>query len=234
MIFGYARSSTGSQQITMEAQEAKLKAYCAYKDLKLDGIFKDAAQTSKRPFGNRPEGSKLEAYIKSGDCEAVVIAKLDRAFRNTKECLISIDNWRKKGVQVHILDINVDTTTVYGRVFLIMVAAFAEMERGLISERTSAALKHKAAAGGLVNHPNSVKYGKVAVNVKWDEDGSVLYCDIEDNPTEQAVIKKVLELRGKGLGYGTIAKHVTEAGFTNRLGNDFGRSTIKSIILRNS
>jgi len=44
-----------------------------------------------------------------------------------------------RGIDLHIVDMGgqaIDTTTAVGRLFLTIVAAMAEMERGLISERT--------------------------------------------------------------------------------------------------
>ena len=65
--------------------------------------------------------------------------KIDRLFRVTTDMLSTIDELNAGGIDLHIVDMGgqaIDTTTAVGRLFLTIVAAMAEMERGLISERT--------------------------------------------------------------------------------------------------
>ncbi len=65
--------------------------------------------------------------------------KIDRMFRMTTDMLNTIDELADAGIAIHIVDMNgeaLDTSTSMGRFFLTVMGAMAEMERGLISERT--------------------------------------------------------------------------------------------------
>ena len=65
--------------------------------------------------------------------------KIDRLFRVTSDMLNTVDDLNDAGIDLHIVDMGgqaIDTTTAIGRLFLTIVGAMAEMERGLISERT--------------------------------------------------------------------------------------------------
>jgi putative DNA-invertase from lambdoid prophage Rac len=81
----------------------------------------------------RPQGSWLDRTLQRGD--AVIIPKLDRGFRNTQDMLNTLEVWERRGVTVHLLDCQVDTSTASGRLFMTMLAAIAEFERSRIIER---------------------------------------------------------------------------------------------------
>ena len=60
--------------------------------------------------------------------------------------LNTVDDLNDAGIDLHIVDMGgqaIDTTTAIGRLFLTIVGAMAEMERGLISERTQEGMDHQ-------------------------------------------------------------------------------------------
>ena len=69
----------------------------------------------------------------------------------------------RDGIAMHVFDLGgqaVDTGLAAGRFFLCMLAGVAQLERNLIAERTSTALRHKIARGERVGAP---PYGYAAV-----------------------------------------------------------------------
>ena len=72
--------------------------------------------------------------LKKGD--KLIVTKLDRLARNTKEGISIIETLFERGVKVHVLNVGLLENTTMGRFFLTTLLAVAEMERNLIIERT--------------------------------------------------------------------------------------------------
>jgi DNA invertase Pin-like site-specific DNA recombinase len=139
-IIGYARVSTLDQNLT--GQLAALKAAGA------DPIYREKISGVR---ADRPQLAKLMAGLKPGD--VVVVTKLDRLGRSTRELLDLIDQISKAGASFRSLgDPLWDTGSSQGRLLSTMLAAIAEFERELIRERTGEGRKRAQAAG--------VKFGR--------------------------------------------------------------------------
>lgn len=124
MKYGYARVSTTGQ--SLEAQEAELNnAGCdiIYKE-KITGTTKERAQF-------------IELMEKISEGDTLVITKLDRFARSTKDAIELVTDLYEKGVIVHVLNLGViDRSTAAGKLMFNVFAAFAEFERDMIVERT--------------------------------------------------------------------------------------------------
>ena len=100
---------------------------------------------------DRPQLVKLMASLKAGD--VVLVTKLDRLGRSTRELLELIDAISKAGAAFRSLgDPLFDTTSSQGRLLSTLLAAIAEFERELIKERTGEGRKRAMAKG--------VKFGR--------------------------------------------------------------------------
>ena len=73
--------------------------------------------------------------------------KLDRLSRSLKDVLHIMERIARVGAGFRSLTENIDTTTPAGRMMMQMVASFAEFERAMIRERTSAGLAAARAEG---------------------------------------------------------------------------------------
>jgi DNA invertase Pin-like site-specific DNA recombinase len=115
-----------------------------------------AAPLSKGPIvsgvrADRPQLAKLTAGLKAGD--VVVLTKLDRLGRSTRELLDLIERIGKAGASFRSLgDPLWDTSSSQGRLLSTLVAAIADFERDLIRERTGEGRKRAQA--------NGVKFGR--------------------------------------------------------------------------
>lgn len=129
MIYGYARVSTKGQALygnSLESQEEQLKGAGAEK------IYAEAYTGTK---AHRPELEKLLAELKAGD--TVVVTKLDRVARNTRDGIEIIDKITEMGCKLHILNMGMFDNTPTGRLMKNVMLAFAEFERDMIVTRTS-------------------------------------------------------------------------------------------------
>jgi DNA invertase Pin-like site-specific DNA recombinase len=139
-MLGYARVSTSDQHLT--GQLAALKAAGA------DPIYREKVSGVRV---DRPQLARLMASLQTGD--VVVVTKLDRLGRSTRELLDLIDRISKAGASFRSLgDPLWDTGSSQGRLLSTMLAAIAEFERELIRERTGDGRKRAMAAG--------VKFGR--------------------------------------------------------------------------
>ena len=74
------------------------------------------------------------------EMDTVVVWKLDRLSRSLKDVLHIMERIAQAGAGFRSITENIDTTTPAGRMMMQMVASFAEFERAMIRERTSAGL----------------------------------------------------------------------------------------------
>ena len=123
-IVGYARVSTEGQNLTVQLEA--LKAAGA------EAIFREKISGAR---ADRPQLAKLMSSLQAGD--VVVVTKLDRLGRSTRELLDLIERISKVGAAFRSLgDPLFDTTSSQGRLVSTLLAAIAEFERELIKERT--------------------------------------------------------------------------------------------------
>lgn len=124
-IYGYARVSTDGQ--TLAAQQAALAA-C--------GCAKVFAEKVSGAITDRKALGKAIAALKQGD--TLIVTRLDRLARSTRDLLNVLDAVAKKGAGFKSLaDAWADTTTPHGRLMLTVLGGIAEFERELIRSRTS-------------------------------------------------------------------------------------------------
>ena len=135
-IYGYARVSTGGQ--TLDAQITQLKAAGAEK------VFREKVSGAR---ADRPELKRLIRALGQGD--VVLITRLDRLARSTRDLLNILAGFAESGVGFRSLnDAWADTTTPHGRLMLTVLGGLAEFERELIRARTGEG-RAKAMAKGV-------------------------------------------------------------------------------------
>jgi DNA invertase Pin-like site-specific DNA recombinase len=136
MICGYARVSTDGQSV--DAQVKALRAAGAEK------IFKETASSAKT---ERTQLRRALAQLGGGD--VLMVTRLDRLARSTRDLLNTLDTIAKAGAGFRSLgDAWADTTTSHGRLMLTILGGLAEFERDLIHARTSEG-RERAKANGV-------------------------------------------------------------------------------------
>jgi DNA invertase Pin-like site-specific DNA recombinase len=132
-IIGYARVSTRDQDLTGQIEALKAAGAGTIHKEKISGARAD-----------RPQLAKLMSALKAGD--VVVVTKLDRLGRSTRELLDLIDRIGKTGASFRSLgDPLWDTSSAQGRLLSTLLAS--KFERELIRERTGEGRKRAMAAG---------------------------------------------------------------------------------------
>src|SRR5215468_3745965 len=134
-IIGYARVSTDGQSLRSQT-EALHAAHC-------ERIF---AEKISGAYSDRPQLAKAIGALGEGD--TLVVCKLDRLARSTRDLLNTLDAIGKAGATFRSLsDQWADTTTPHGRLMLTVLGGLAEFERHLILSRTAEGRTRAQAAG---------------------------------------------------------------------------------------
>jgi DNA invertase Pin-like site-specific DNA recombinase len=135
MLLGYARVSKGDEQTNLLQAKALRATGCRR-------IFEEAASGGR---WDRPELHRMLDQLRAGD--TIVVWKLDRLSRSLKDVLHIMERIAQAGAGFRSITESIDTTTPAGRMMMQMVGSFAEFERAMIRERTSAGLAAARAEG---------------------------------------------------------------------------------------
>lgn len=109
---------------------------------------------------NREGLSRLMEEITEGDI--VVVWKLDRLGRSLSHLIETVGQLHARNVGFHSIQDAIDTTTSGGRLYFHIMAALAEFERDLISERTKAGMAAAKARGIKLGRPAKLSLDNVA------------------------------------------------------------------------
>ena len=187
-VVGYCRVSSQEQAakgLSMELQKEKITDYCKLHDLNLIGIERDNGISGKA-VDNRPGLCNVLNMAKGKAINGLVVYKLDRAFRSTKDALQISDLLRKQGVRFHSITESIDTGSSFGNFYFTILSALAQLESERLSERIKDAMDKLGKEG---KRRGPVRYG-----FKVGADNMLV-----ENPQEQKVIQLVLKLHGEGL-----------------------------------
>lgn len=189
-VLGYARVSTTDQALgaSLEEQERRIRGVAMMRGVEVTRLFREPGISGSVPLEDRPAGRELLSALRPGD--TLVVAKLDRAFRNAADALTRADAWRKKGIHLIVADMGSEPVTGNGvaKMFFGLLALVAEFERDRILERTNEGRRSKAEKGGHIG--GSAPFGyRIA--------GSGRDAQLIEVPEQQAAIQTIRSLRGK-------------------------------------
>lgn len=136
---GYARVSTRDQNLDLQIAELE-KAGC-------EKIYSE----HKSGLKTRLELAEAIKYLRNGD--TFVVYKFDRIGRSLSDLLNIISELHKKGVEIHSIKDDIDTSSTSGRLMMHIFASLAEFERDLIVERTQAGRRAAMAKGKKMGRP---------------------------------------------------------------------------------
>jgi DNA invertase Pin-like site-specific DNA recombinase len=134
MLFGYARVSTGKQDLALQL-DALERAGC-------ERIYTDTASGAIRV---RPQLEACLEHLRARD--TLVVWRLDRLGRSLRHLIETIGELERGDVAFRSLTEGIDTTTAAGRMAFHVFGALAEFEHALIRERTQAGLAAARARG---------------------------------------------------------------------------------------
>ena len=220
---GYVRVSTEEQAtegVSLDAQRSKIEGWCRLNDFELLDIQADEGLSAKRA-DNRP-GLQSALSRVCRDKAALVILKLDRMIRSTRDAIDIAERLRRAGADLVSLSERIDTTSPMGEFFYVLMAAMAQLERRQIGERTRIALAHIRSQGKRIGR--FVEFG-----YRLGSNGQLF-----PEPREQEAICLMREWRSDGRTFAKIAESLVERGYFGRRGQPLSAKVIRSILRRPS
>jgi len=209
-VVGYTRVSTDEQAssgLGLKAQRTLIEAECERRGWELVQVFEDAGASGKALSGRPALAEALEA-VRGGSAGALVVAKLDRLSRSLLDFASLMEDARREGWALVILDLGVDTTTPSGEMIANVMATFAQFERRLIGQRTKDALAVKKREGVKLGRPVAV---------------------------DNAVAKRIVRERRRGRSLREIAEGLNEDKVGTAHGGDrWYASTVKAVLERST
>ncbi|MEQ9453186.1 MAG: recombinase family protein [Phycisphaeraceae bacterium] len=214
---GYIRVSTQEQAregVSLEAQTGRIESHCSAQGLDLIACHEDRG-ISGRKASNR---HGLEAAIEDVTARkgVLVVYSLSRLARSVRDCIDIAARLEKAGAELALLSENIETISPAGRMFFHVLAALAQFESDLNGERVRTALDYTRQQGRAYcrNAPYGYRF----------EDGRIV-----TDEGEQAVVRKIRQLRGKGWAFRKIQQKLEREGVRNRHGKPLAFQAIAVI-----
>jgi len=219
----YVRVSTEEQAkegFSIRAQQDKLKDYIRIKDWELYDIYIDEGISGKN-ITERPAINRLISDVMKKKVENVLVFKIDRLTRNTKDLISLMDLFNEHKCGFNSLMESIDTHTPSGRMFIKIIGIFAEFERENLIERITVAFEKKVREGYTISS-FTVPYGYAR------EIGNR---NITINEDESKIVKEIYTLYlNKHKTLHDIAKELNMRGIKSSTGAGWGAAAIKYIL----
>lgn len=137
--------------------------------------------------------------IKPGD--VIITAKLDRMFRSALDALNNLQQFKNRGVSLHMIDLGGDVTgNGISKLVFTILSAVAEAERDRIRERIRETKTDQ-------RKRNRYLGGTIPFGWRVSDTG-----DLIEDPDQQRVIGRIQELRGQGLSLRAITATLADEG----------------------
>ena len=138
-LIGYARVSTGDQKLDLQLEA-----------LRLAGVHPDNIHT-EYISGVAPVRPGLDsAMMDARPGDTLVVWKFDRFGRSIRDIYERLEALSQRGVFFRSITDKFETDSAMGRMYIGILAVFAEFERNLIAERTRAGIERRRAKGKRV------------------------------------------------------------------------------------
>ena len=179
---------------SFSTQEKKIKSYAVLQDFEINRVHNEVISGGVE-IRKRKIFSKIVSEFHRGD--RLVVARLDRLSRNILDTLKFVNECKKSGIEIHIVDLGCVTNGGVGQIVLNVLTCLAETERLQISERIKAQ-KHYA------KKERKFLGGAMEFGYRKDEKSGKLLPDEK----EQLILQSMFNLRNQGLGYRKISDEV--------------------------
>lgn len=146
----YIRVSTEEQNL--ENQQLRLTEYARANKWDYE-LFSEVQSTRNA----RPVKAELLQKLRRNEYDGILVYRLDRYARSSTELVLEVEELTKKGVRFISYSEHLDFSTATGKLQLQILAAFAEFERALISERTKEGIRRARLKGKTLGRPKGSK-----------------------------------------------------------------------------
>ena len=217
-VYGYARVSSRGQAedgLSLDAQEQRIRAYAAAKGWDLSEVLIEKGRSAKDL--KRPEMARLMREVRSGSVEAVIILKVDRVSRSTRDLLNVLEEFEHHNTAFVSIFENIDTGSSIGRFVVTLLASLAQLESEQVGERTAFALRHARREGKA--YCRTAPFG-------WVRKGNSFVADT----AEQRFLAAARKMRAHGSSFQAIANWLTSQGAKPHGGRKWYPATVRQVL----
>ncbi len=148
----YARVSTRDKDQNPETQLLPLREFVAAQGWFIAGEFVDYA--SAADLKARTAWREVLDQASRRRFDLIVIWRIDRAFRSVLDAATTLERFRAWGIGLRSFSEPwLDTTSPFGEALYYITAAYAQLERGILSERVRAGMERVKRQGKRIGRP---------------------------------------------------------------------------------
>lgn len=188
MIYGYARVSTVEQSLEYDALKQQVKRL---EDAGADVVLVDIESGRSN---KRKEFNKLLKLVEKGKVREIICTRIDRLGRSDIDVIRTIQLFNDSGIILRILDAPIDVSSSFGRFSASQMAALADFESRLLSERT----RH-----GMAYFRSQGKVQSACFGYRLNDDHKII-------PDEKTfpIARKVIELLLENYSFGAVSRYL--------------------------
>ena len=215
----YARVSTDEQAsmgYSLDAQIEKMELFCEINDLEVAGKYIDDGYSGTNT--RRPAYKTLFSNEERSKWDVLVVLKIDRIHRNTKEFYKMMDDLKKHNQEFISTFEKFNTKTPVGRFALDTIQRIAQLESEQIGERTYIGMREKAESGkGILGFNPPFGYSL--------KDSSLVV-----NEDEFYTVQDIYSMYLSGMTVDEIAYNLNREGRLTRRGNPWNKINLGTIL----
>lgn len=222
----YTRVSTTKQAfqgVSLAQQEDNLKDYAARQGWQVFRVYQDAGESGKTM--ERPSVRAIFADATARKFSKLLVYRLDRWARNTRDFYNTYDSLKKLGVTLAIPDQLPDMDSPSGKAFMGLLAVFAELEGSIIRQRAVDTTSGLQAQGRVLGRtPYGYKPGHGTHSVVADEEQlrtvRRIFYHFESGLSQREIAKK---LAAEGMNRDKVRGILTNPIYAGRVAYGRGR-----------
>jgi DNA invertase Pin-like site-specific DNA recombinase len=206
LALAYVRVSTGRQ--AEQGHSVDSQPVILIKAAELAGYRVEViTEVGSGRKGARPALVAALARLKAGEAQALYAVDIDRLGRSTQHVIEIANTAKRQSWRLVVTTADVDTSTIQGELFFTMLAAFAQYESGMVSERVKRqheARRNRGAVWGVTEGPRS--------------------------SLPETTINQIVNLRAQGATMQAIADTLKAEGIPTARGGVWQPATVKAVL----
>jgi site-specific DNA recombinase len=203
------QSLSPERQVVLCQQAAKSRGW------EVVEVFEDRDISGWKEGAKRPAFDRLQTAVRQGRVDVVMAYSLSRLGRRATNLLEFVAFLRRHDCELSVLDLDLDSSSPLGKMFLTITAAFAELEAELTSERVSSA--HQVAAQKGEMHTGGAR------GFGYERDGT-------QRPEEAAIVVEVANRLLAGESLRQVAFDLNARKIETTLGKEWSGPTLRQMI----
>ena len=149
----YMRVSTKGHGQTTDTQAVALQEYAERRGFTAVEYRDEGVSGAK---DRRPALDRLMADARARKFDVVIVARFDRFARSVSHLLRALEEFKALGIDFVSLNESIDTSTPMGKMIFTVLAAVAELERSIITERVHAGVNRARKEGKIFGRPKII------------------------------------------------------------------------------